>query len=106
MVEAGEDTIDIDVDGLDESAWSVALLNSETDEHRAVTNHFGRHRFTTYWRIEQDVSRQLVKYMHGDRTGAYQQDQGMNAYLHAYYEDIEELYRERIYELCYNDSFY
>jgi len=31
MVEAGEDTIDIDVDGLDGSAWSVAQLNSEIE---------------------------------------------------------------------------
>ncbi|WP_256393737.1 tyrosine-type recombinase/integrase [Natronoarchaeum rubrum] len=84
------------------SVWKDAFHPeyAETDEHRAVTSHFGRHRFTTYWRVEQDVNRQLVKYMRGDRTGAYQQDRGMNAYLHAYYEDIEELYRERIYKLC------
>lgn len=72
---------------------------AETDEHRPVTSHFGRHRFTTYWRVEQDVNRQLVKYMRGDRTGAYRNDRGMNAYLHAYYRDIEELYRTGIYQL-------
>ena len=72
---------------------------AETDEYRPVTSHFGRHRFTTYWRVEQDVNRQLVKYMRGDRTGAYRNDRGMNAYLHAYYEDIEALYREGIYLL-------
>lgn len=38
----------------------------ETDEHRAVTSHYARHRFTTYWRIEQDFNRELVKYMRGD----------------------------------------
>ncbi|WP_313692091.1 tyrosine-type recombinase/integrase [Halorarum halobium] len=72
---------------------------AETDEHRSLTSHFGRHRFTTYWRVEQDVNRQLVKYMRGDRTGAYENARGMNAYLHAYFEDIEELYRENIYRL-------
>ena len=72
----------------------------ETDEHRAVTSHFGRHRFTTYWRVEQDLNRQLVKYMRGDRTGAYCGDRGMNAYLHAYYEDIESVYRAQMYTLC------
>jgi integrase/recombinase XerD len=73
---------------------------AETDDHRAVTSHFGRHRFTTYWRVEQDVNRQLVKYMRGDRTGAYCGDRGMNAYLHAYYEDIEPVYRAQMYSLC------
>jgi integrase/recombinase XerD len=72
---------------------------AETDEYRPVTSHFGRHRFTTYWRVEQDVNRQLVKYMRGDRTGAYENARGMNAYLHAYYADVESLYREQVYQL-------
>lgn len=72
---------------------------AETDEYRPVTSHFGRHRFTTYWRVEQSVNRQLVKYMRGDRTGAYENGRGMNAYLHAYYEDIESLYRKSIFNL-------
>jgi integrase/recombinase XerD len=73
---------------------------AETDEHRPVTSHFGRHRFTTYWRVEQDMNRQLVKYMRGDRTGAYRNDRGMNAYLHAYYEDIERTYLDNMYNVC------
>lgn len=72
---------------------------AETEEYRPVTSHFGRHRFTTYWRVEQDVNRQLVKYMRGDRTGAYENAHGMNAYLHAYYEDIKSLYRDRVFTL-------
>ena len=72
---------------------------AETDEYRPVTSHYGRHRFTTYWRVEQDVNRQLVKYMRGDRTGAFRNDRGMNAYLHAYYEDIESVYRDHIFAL-------
>lgn len=28
----------------------------ETDTHRAVTSHYGRHRFTTYWRVEEDLT--------------------------------------------------
>lgn len=70
-----------------------------TDDHRPVTSHFGRHRFTTFWRVEQDVNRQLVKYMRGDRTGSFTRSHGLDAYLHAYYEDIEELYRSNIYTL-------
>lgn len=72
---------------------------AETAEHRPVTSHFGRHRFTTYWWVEMDINRQLVKYMRSDRTGAFRNDRGMNAYLHAYYEDIEGVCRENIYRL-------
>jgi integrase/recombinase XerD len=71
-----------------------------TEDHRPVTSHFGRHRFTTYWRVGQDLNRQLVKYMRGDRTGAYASHRGMDAYLHAYYEDIEALYRAGMYQLA------
>lgn len=74
---------------------------AETDEHRAITSHFGRHRFTTFWRVEQDVSRELVKYMRGDKAGAgVGEDRGgIDHYLHTYFEDIEDLYRENIYRL-------
>lgn len=72
----------------------------ETPRFRAVTSHYGRHRFTTYWRIEQDLNRELIKYMRGDTsTGedGYSAG-GMDYYIHSYYEDIEPLYRERIYK--------
>lgn len=72
---------------------------AETDEYRPVTSHFGRHLFTTYWRVEQNLNRQLVKYLRGDRTGAFRNDRGINAYLHAYFEDIEPVYRAQIFSL-------
>ena len=74
---------------------------AETDEHRAVTSHFGRHRFTTFWRVEQDTPRELVKYMRGDKpgAGAHEDRGGIDHYIHSYYEDIEDLYRENIYRL-------
>ncbi|WP_042664256.1 site-specific integrase [Haloferax sp. ATB1] len=72
---------------------------AETDAHRPITSHFGRHRFTTYWRVEQNLNRQLVKYLRGDRTGSFTNSSGIDAYLHAYYEDIEATYRADIYKL-------
>lgn len=74
---------------------------NETDEHRAVTSHFGRHRFTTYWRIEQDMNRELIKYMRGDRFGSTQADDKarIHDYIHTYYEDIEPIYRNQIFTL-------
>ena len=69
---------------------------AETDHHRPVTSHYGRHRFTTYWRVEQDVNRQLVKYMRGDKIG---RNEAIDQYLHTYYDDIESLYRKNIYKI-------
>lgn len=40
----------------------------EIQQHRAVTSHYGRHRFTTFWRVEEDVNRELTKYMRGDTS--------------------------------------
>jgi Site-specific recombinase XerD len=72
---------------------------AETDGHRAITSHYGRHRFTTYWRVEQDLNRELIKYMRGDTAGSTTiEDRGaIDEYIHTYYEDIEPIYRERIF---------
>lgn len=74
---------------------------AETEEYRDVTSHFGRHWFTTYWKIQENVPRELVQYMRGDKLGdgARYHSDAIDAYLHAYYEDIEELYRKNIYKL-------
>lgn len=74
---------------------------AETEKHEGITSHFGRHWFTTYWRVHQDVNDELVKYMRGDRVGGRSIDEqsAMDTYLHAYYEDIEDLYRKQIFKL-------
>ena len=73
----------------------------ETDEYRPVTSHSGRHRFSTWWRVEQDVNRELVKYMRGDkpRSASAKTRESIDAYLHTYYEDIQDLYLENIYKI-------
>lgn len=73
----------------------------ETEEYRAITSHFGRHFFTTYWRVHEDLNRELIKYMRGDTAGsATMEDMGaIDEYIHTYYEDIEEIYRDRIFKL-------
>lgn len=74
---------------------------AETEHHRPVLSHYGRHRFTTYWRVQQDLPRPLVKYLRGDCPGSGSIDDraGIDEYIHAYYEDVAECYREDIYEL-------
>jgi integrase/recombinase XerD len=73
----------------------------ETDHYRAVTSHYGRHYFTTYWRVNQDLNRELIRYMRGDAAGAesIQERGGIDEYIHTYYEDIAEVYRKNIYSL-------
>lgn len=73
----------------------------ETEQYRAVTSHYGRHRFTTYWRVEQDLNRELLKYMRGDTPGSATIDDmgAIDEYIHTYYEDIDQIYRNQIYEL-------
>jgi integrase/recombinase XerD len=74
---------------------------AETDRYRAVTSHYGRHRFSTYWRVEQDLTRELLQYLRGDTPGAteFSEIGALDEYLHTYYEDIEEIYRERMYSI-------
>jgi integrase/recombinase XerD len=83
--------------------WTEAFqpAYAETADHRAVTSHFGRHYFTTYWRVDQDVNRELVKYMRGDTAGSARiEDRGaIDEYVHTYYEDVEALYRENVFKL-------
>jgi integrase/recombinase XerD len=69
------------------------------EHHDEITSHFGRHYFTTYWKVEQNVAREYVQYMRGDKVGKSNSNESIDEYLHAYYEDIEELYREEIYKL-------
>lgn len=75
---------------------------AETDRHKGVTSHFGRHRFTTYWIVEQGLNRELVQYMRGDTAGggrSFRDSAAIDSYIHSYYEDIEPVYRSRMYRL-------
>lgn len=69
---------------------------AETDSQRGVGSHFGRHYFTTHWRVAHDMNEELVEYMRGDRKN---KKKGIDHYLHTYYSDIEEVYRDKIYQL-------
>ncbi|WP_226021893.1 hypothetical protein [Halomicrobium salinisoli] len=74
---------------------------AETDEYRPVTSHFGRHWFSTWWRVEQDLNRELVKYMRGDKpvSASAKTREAIDAYLHTYYEDIRNFYLKNIYKI-------
>ena len=73
---------------------------AESGRYRAINSHYGRHFFTTYWTVGQDLNRELVKYMRGDvvRHQTLGDRGAIDDYIHTYYEDIESIYRKRIYK--------
>lgn len=78
--------------------WQPAY--GETAHHCAVTSKFGRHYFTTWWRVKQNAPEELVKYMRGDSSGGLTEGRdAINVYVHTYYEDIESVYREEIFRV-------
>lgn len=84
--------------------WRGALPDRLTDPGeglRHVQSHFGRHWFTTYWVVHQDVNSELVAYMRGDTAGSRGAggSDSMSHSLHVYYEDVKDLYRERVFKL-------
>lgn len=87
------------INGLWKECFHPEYAESET--RRPVTSHYGRHRFTTYWRVERGLERPLIKYMRGDRpdSRSVKDRDGIDEYIHTYYEDIEHTYRKHIYTL-------
>lgn len=72
-----------------------------TDRYRGISSHFGRHFFTTWWTVKREIPRPLVKYMRGDKqTGGkpHPRQEVIDHYIHAYYSDIESIYRREIFK--------
>lgn len=80
--------------------WFPEEYLNDTEQYAAISSHYGRHRFSTYWE-HQGISREFLKYMCGDKTtkDSIDDSDAVNDYLHTYYEDIEEVYREQIFKL-------
>lgn len=102
MTHKGEKLTRTDIRHIWTKYWWPEYEYDEDAHRRSVTPHFARHRFTTYWRADLDgVNGEDVKYMRGDKTGSSpDEDPGaMSRYVHTYYEDIEPLYREKMFQL-------
>lgn len=73
---------------------------AETDEHRGITSHFGRHWFSTYWRLQAGMAREHIQYMRGDRVQPIESfGDAIDEYLHPRYEHIESVYRANSFSL-------
>ncbi|EMA23806.1 tyrosine-type recombinase/integrase [Haloarcula marismortui] len=69
---------------------------NQMDGYRTITTHYGRHYFTRYWKIQEDITRELVQYMRGDKLGDAKSGDSIDDYLEAYYEDIESVYLNHV----------
>ena len=80
--------------------WREAFAEyNENDRYRDITSHYGRYFFTNYWKVKEDAPRELVQYMRGDKLGDSGSGDVIDEYLTAYYDDIMELYLNRIFKL-------
>ena len=63
-----------------------------------MRSYSARHCFATIWDVREDVNSEFVVYMRGDVAGSRGSgSDSMSHYLHVYYEDVEELYRKRVF---------
>lgn len=79
--------------------WWPEYESDEDDQYASVSPHFARHNFSTFW-TKQGMSRQNIMYLRGDVTDA-ETGRGQDAidyYIHNYYEDVEETYRDRMFQ--------
>jgi len=73
---------------------------AETDDCAPVTSHYGRHHFSSYWRLVEGLDREHVQYMRGDRVQPLDDfPDSIDDYLHPNYDLIESAYRQNIFKL-------
>lgn len=76
----------------------------EKKYRRAVTSHFGRHFFTTWWEHDdRDMSRRDIQYLRGDgketdEDGNVKKADSMDQYVHRFYGDIEQKYLDGVFK--------
>ncbi|WP_312908172.1 tyrosine-type recombinase/integrase [Natronosalvus caseinilyticus] len=79
--------------------WWPEYKFGEDEYYDSITPHWCRHHFTSWWST-QGIPRVQRKYMRGDRTDEYNRRRSaMDAYMHEYFENIEPVYREGIFQL-------
>ncbi|MFC4540830.1 tyrosine-type recombinase/integrase [Halosolutus amylolyticus] len=89
-----------DKDGINRH-WKEQVRSHISAEayEKELTSHFGRHWFSTFWKMENPIEKEYVQYMRGDKIGDGREGEPIDEYLHGYYSDIEDQYRNEIYKL-------
>jgi len=73
---------------------------AETEETKSMTSHFGRHWFSSHWRLNVGLKREKVQYMRGDRVEPMDEfPDAIDDYLHPNFDHIEQTYRNNIFKL-------
>jgi hypothetical protein len=73
---------------------------AETEDRRVLTSHFGRHWFSSYWRLEVELERELFQYVRGDQIqSAEGGPQSIDAYLHPTFDHVEQISRTKVFKL-------
>lgn len=73
---------------------------AETVERRAITSHYGRHWFSSYWWLEAELQREHVQYMHVDRIEPLDSfADAIDDYVHPNCEHIESTFRNQVFKL-------
>lgn len=83
-----------------EKHWTEYQYDDE-DEYRSICPHYARHWFSTWFRVHVNMPELWVQYLRGDKTGP-ELGTGRSAihrYLHTYYEDVEQEYRDTVFKL-------
>lgn len=71
-----------------------------TDKNKGITSHFGRHWFSSHWRLNVGLDRERVQYMRGDRIAPMDDfPDAIDDYLHPNFDHIESVYRNQIFKL-------
>lgn len=87
-------------------AWATAFHPDYVgnENYRKITSHYGRHFFSSFWKVTDRASRELLQYMRGDVIGGNKDESEMkreavDEYLHVHHKDVRSLYLDEIYNL-------
>lgn len=84
--------------------WSEYKIESddpESDKIRSVSPHYARHWFSSWFRLHALMPEPWVQYMRGDVQSSEVDNtrDAYHRYLHMYYEQIEDEYRDSVFKL-------
>ncbi|MXV63016.1 tyrosine-type recombinase/integrase [Natronorubrum sp. JWXQ-INN-674] len=85
-----------DKDGINRHWKEQIRPHISADEYeKELTSHFGRHWFSTFWKMENPIGKEYAQYMRGDKIGDGREGDTIDEYLHAYYPDHPSLVRRQ-----------
>jgi integrase/recombinase XerD len=82
--------------------WEEFRFEDEDSEYRSVVPHWCRHWMSSWFRTEVHMPEPWVQYLRGDKQGSEQLDTSrtaMHRYIHTFYEQVEDEYRDEVFRL-------